>query len=168
MRKHFMFKVLFTLVIGLFLSVGAFAQQITVNGIVKDTTGEPVIGANVLVKGTTNGTITDFDGNFQLSANKGDIIVISFIGFTAQELPATAELMNVVLKDDSEMLSEVVVIGYGVARAAAPFPGVVAYHGIRALDKVVVTVKIDLRMAFARKSCNSVCCRTYSLVTLAI
>ena len=116
MRKHFMFKVLFTLVIGLFLSVGAFAQQITVNGIVKDTTGEPVIGANVLVKGTTNGTITDFDGNFQLSANKGDIIVISFIGFTAQELPAAAELMNVVLKDDSEMLSEVVVIGYGVAK----------------------------------------------------
>ena len=116
MRKHFMFKVLFTLVIGLFLSVGAFAQQIAVKGIVKDTTGEPVIGANVLVKGTTNGTITDFDGNFQLMANKGDIIVISFIGFTAQELPATAELMNVVLKDDSEMLSEVVVIGYGVAK----------------------------------------------------
>lgn len=116
MRKHFMFKVLFTLVIGLFLSVGAFAQQIAVKGIVKDTTGEPVIGANVLVKGTTNGTITDFDGNFQLSANKGDIIVISFIGFTAQELPATAELMNVVLKDDSEMLSEVVVIGYGTMK----------------------------------------------------
>ena len=116
MRKHFMFKVLLTLVVGLFLSVGAFAQQIAVKGIVKDTTGEPVIGANVLVKGTTNGTITDFDGNFQLSANKGDIIVISFIGFTAQELPATAELMNVVLKDDSEMLSEVVVIGYGVAK----------------------------------------------------
>ena len=116
MRKHFMFKVLLTLVVGLFLSVGAFAQQIAVKGIVKDTAGEPVIGANVSVKGTTNGTITDFDGNFQLSANKGDIIVISFIGFTAQELPATAELMNVVLKDDSEMLSEVVVIGYGVAK----------------------------------------------------
>ncbi len=113
MRKHFMFKVLLTLVVGLFLSVGAFAQQIAVKGIVKDTTGEPVIGANVLVKGTTNGTITDFDGNFQLMANQGDIIVISFIGYSAQELPATAELMNVVLKDDSEMLSEVVVIGYG-------------------------------------------------------
>ena len=116
MRKHFMFKVLLTLVVGLFLSVGAFAQQIAVKGIVKDTAGEPVIGANVLVKGTTNGTITDFDGNFQLMANQGDIIVISFIGYTAQELPATAELMNVVLKDDSEMLSEVVVIGYGVAK----------------------------------------------------
>ena len=116
MRKHFMFKVLLTLVVGLFLSVGAFAQQIAVKGIVKDTTGEPVIGANVLVKGTTNGTITDFDGNFQLMANQGDIIVISFIGYTAQELPATAELMNIVLKDDSELLSEVVVIGYGVAK----------------------------------------------------
>ena len=116
MRKHFMFKVLLTLVVGLFLSVGAFAQQIAIKGIVKDTTGEPVIGANVLVKGTTNGTITDFDGNFQLSANKGDIIVVSFIGYTTQELPATAELMNIILKDDTEMLSEVVVIGYGVAK----------------------------------------------------
>ena len=116
MRKHFMFKVLLTLVVGLFLSIGAFAQQITVKGVVKDTTGEPVTGANVVVKGTLNGVITDFDGNFQLSANKGDIIVISFIGFTAQELPATAELMNVVLKDDSEMLSEVVVIGYGTVK----------------------------------------------------
>ena len=111
-----MFKVLLTLVVGLFLSVGAFAQQIAIKGLVKDITGEPVIGANVLVKGTTNGTITDFDGNFQLSANKGDIIVISFIGFTTQELPATTDLMNVVLRDDTEMLSEVVVIGYGVAK----------------------------------------------------
>ena len=116
MRKHFMFKVLLTLVVGLFLSVGAFAQQIAVKGIVKDTTGEPVIGANVLVKGTTNGTITDFDGNFNLMANQSDIIVISFIGYATQELPATAELMNVILKDDAELLSEVVVIGYGVAK----------------------------------------------------
>ena len=100
-----MFKVLLTLVVGLFLSVGAFAQQIAIKGLVKDITGEPVIGANVLVKGTTNGTITDFDGNFQLSANKGDIIVISFIGFTTQELPATTDLMNVVLRDDTERLS---------------------------------------------------------------
>ena len=143
MRKHFMFKVLFTLVIGLFLSVGAFAQQITVNGIVKDTTGEPVIGANVLVKGTTNGTITDFDGNFQLMANKGDIIVISFIGFTAQELPATAELMNVVLKDDSEMLSEVVVIGYGTVKKN-DLTGSVATVKADQINKGVVTTPSDL------------------------
>ena len=108
-----MFKVLLTFVIGLFLSVGAFAQQIAVKGIVKDATGEPVIGANVVVKGTTNGTITDFEGNFQLNANKGDIISVSFIGYTSQELPATAEFMNIIMKDDSEMLNEVVVIGYG-------------------------------------------------------
>ena len=75
-----MFKVLLMLMVGCFLSIDAFAQQMTVKGLVKDTTGEPIIGANVVVKGTTNGTITDFDGNFQLNANKGDIIVISFIG----------------------------------------------------------------------------------------
>ncbi len=70
------------------MSIDAFAQQMTVKGLVKDTTGEPIIGANVVVKGTTNGTITDFDGNFLLNANKGDIIVISFIGYLTQELPA--------------------------------------------------------------------------------
>ena len=87
----------------------------TVKGLVKDTTGEPIIGANVVVKGTTNGTITDFDGNFLLNANKGDIIVISFIGYLTQELPAATSL-NVILKDDTETLEEVVVIGYGVAK----------------------------------------------------
>ena len=143
MRKHFMFKVLLTLVVGLFLSVGAFAQQITVKGIVKDTTGEPVIGANVLVKGTTNGTITDFDGNFQLMANQGDIIVISFIGYSPQELPATAELMNVVLKDDSEMLSEVVVIGYGTVKKN-DLTGSVATVKADQINKGVVTTPSDL------------------------
>ena len=138
MRKHFMFKVLLTLVVGLFLSVGAFAQQIAVKGIVKDTTGEPVIGANVLVKGTTNGTITDFDGNFQLMANQGDIIVISFIGYGAQELPATAELMNVVLKDDSEMLREVVVIGYGSVKKS-DLTGSVTAIKAEELNRGVVT-----------------------------
>ncbi len=115
MKRNFMFKVLLMFVVGLFLSLDAFAQQITVKGVVKDAIGEPIIGANVVVKGTTNGTITDFDGNFQLSANQGDMIVISFIGYVAQELPAAAS-MNVVLKDDTEALEEVVVIGYGVAR----------------------------------------------------
>ena len=87
-----MFKVLLMLIAGIFLSIDAFAQQITVKGIVKDTTGEPVIGANVVVKGTTTGTITDFDGNFQLSAKQGDIIVVSFIGYQPQELPVAAQM----------------------------------------------------------------------------
>lgn len=110
-----MFKVLLTMIVGLFLSVDAFAQQITVKGLVKDNTGEPIIGANVVVKGTTNGTITDFDGNFQLTANQGDVIVVSFIGYTTQELPAATN-MNIILKDDSEMLNEIVVVGYGRAK----------------------------------------------------
>lgn len=72
MKRNATFKVLLMFIVGLFLSVNTFAQQIVVKGIVKDTTGEPIIGANVIVKGTTNGTITDFDGNFLLNANKGD------------------------------------------------------------------------------------------------
>lgn len=70
MKRNATFKVLLMFIVGLFLSVNTFAQQIVVKGIVKDTTGEPIIGANVIVKGTTNGTITDFDGNFLLNANK--------------------------------------------------------------------------------------------------
>ena len=69
MKRNATFKVLLMFIVGLFLSVNTFAQQIVVKGIVKDTTGEPIIGANVIVKGTTNGTITDFDGNFLLNAN---------------------------------------------------------------------------------------------------
>lgn len=94
------------------LSVQVFAQGLTVKGVVKDNTGMGVIGANILVKGTTNGTITDFDGNFTLEAKKGDVIVISFIGYKTQELPA-ADTMNVTLQDDTEVLDDVVVIGYG-------------------------------------------------------
>ena len=97
---------------GIFLSMQAFAQGITVKGVVKDNTGMGVIGANILVKGTTNGTITDFDGNFTLEAKKGDVIVISFIGYKTQEVPAAATL-NVTLQDDAEVLDDVVVIGYG-------------------------------------------------------
>ena len=104
------------LVGGLMLALYASAQPLlTVRGTVKDTAGEPIIGANVVVQGTTNGTITDLDGHFQLDARTGDIIVISFIGYQSQELPA-APVMNVVLKDDTEVLDEVVVIGYGTVK----------------------------------------------------
>lgn len=92
MKRNATFKVLLMFIVGLFLSVNTFAQQI----VVKDTTGEPIIGANVIVKGTTNGTITDFDGNFLLNANKGDIIIISFIGYRSQEAQAAAS-MNIIL-----------------------------------------------------------------------
>lgn len=110
---------------GILLSVQAFAQSIIIRGNVKDNTGMGIIGANILVKGTTNGTITDFDGNFTLDAQKSDIIVISFIGYKTQELPA-APTMNVVLKDDSEVLEDVVVIGYGSVKKSDLSGSVVA------------------------------------------
>lgn len=110
---------------GILPSAQAFAQSITIRGNVKDNTGMGIIGANILVKGTTNGTITDFDGNFTLDAQKSDIIVISFIGYKTQELPA-APTMNVVLKDDSEVLEDVVVIGYGSVKKSDLSGSVVA------------------------------------------
>lgn len=112
MRRDYLFKVLLTLWAVWGISVGSFAQQITVNGVVQDTQSEPIIGANILVKGTANGTITDLDGNFQLTTDADAMLVISFIGYQTQELPAQP-VMNITLRDDSKQLEEVVVIGYG-------------------------------------------------------
>ena len=144
MKRNLMFKVLLMLVIGCFLSIDAFAQQITVKGLVKDTAGEPIIGANVVIKGTTNGTITDFDGNFQLNANKGDIIVISFIGYHPQEAQA-AFSMNIILKDDTELLDEVVVIGYGSVKKDDLSGSVVAIKA-EEMNKGAVTSPQELIM----------------------
>lgn len=144
MKRNLMFKVLLMLVIECFLSIDAFAQQITVKGLVKDTAGEPIIGANVVIKGTTNGTITDFDGNFQLNANKGDIIVISFIGYQPQEVQAAAS-MNIILKDDTELLDEVVVIGYGSVKKDDLSGSVVAIKA-EEMNKGAVTSPQELIM----------------------
>jgi iron complex outermembrane receptor protein len=107
-----MFRVLFTMVTGLLLSAEVLAQQLTISGIVKDDTGEPIIGASVAVKGTTNGTITGADGDFRLGAKKGDVIAVSFIGYESQEQPAATSMLFV-LKEDNKLLEDVVVIGYG-------------------------------------------------------
>lgn len=94
--------------------VQSVMQTGTVKGQVVDSTGEPVIGANVQVKGTTNGTITDIDGNFTLNNAKGTLVV-SFIGYKSQEIVVKGNETNlqIVLKEDTEMLDEVVVVGYG-------------------------------------------------------
>lgn len=98
----------------------AIAQQTgTCKGLVKDAMGESIIGASVVVKGTTNGTITDFDGNFTLDGvKKGDVIVISYVGYQTQEVKWNGNSLNVILKEDSKTLSEVVVVGYGVQKKA--------------------------------------------------
>jgi len=107
------YRTILTLLLGLFLSVGAYAQQTLVKGTVKDQTGEPVIGANVLIKGTSTGVITNPNGEFSVSGTKGDILVISYIGYITQEVPVTEKPMMIILKEDTELLEEVVVLGYG-------------------------------------------------------
>lgn len=95
----------------------AAQQTKSISGTIVDSNGIPVIGANVLVKGTTNGTITDIDGNFTLTVPAGAILQISFIGYNSQEVTVGEQTsFNVVLKEDTETLEEVVVVGYGVQK----------------------------------------------------
>ncbi|WP_375337982.1 SusC/RagA family TonB-linked outer membrane protein [Bacteroides sp. ET225] len=96
----------------------AFSQQLTVNGIVKDSNGEAVIGASVVVEGTTNGSITDLDGAFTLQNVPSNAnLSVSYIGYKTQVIPVNGKTtFNVVLQSDSELLDEVVVVGYGVQR----------------------------------------------------
>lgn len=94
-----------------------WAQQ-TIKGTVIGTDDEPIIGANILEKGSTNGTVTDFDGNFTLSVKKGATLVISYIGYLTQEVQATPN-MNIVLKEDSKTLDELIVVGYGVQKKSS-------------------------------------------------
>lgn len=106
--------------ISLFLNIqllNAQNQKINVTGVVKDATGETVIGASILEKGTTNGTITDIEGKFSLSVSPKSSLEVSYIGYAPQEIPVSGKTsFNITLKEDSEMLDEVVVVGYGSMR----------------------------------------------------
>lgn len=99
-------------------AIESILQQKTINGKVLDATGEPIIGANVLVKGTTNGTITDIDGNFTLNVPTECVLQISYIGFNTQEIKVTSTTNDITvnLKEDSKTLEEVVVVGYGTQK----------------------------------------------------
>ncbi|WP_418796593.1 SusC/RagA family TonB-linked outer membrane protein [Phocaeicola plebeius] len=101
-------------------TLNAVAQQLNVTGNVKDALDEYIIGASVLVKGTTNGTITDIDGNFSVSGvEKGSVLEISYIGYVSQSITINDEKpLLIILKEDSETLEEVVVVGYGVQKKA--------------------------------------------------
>ena len=119
-------------------NVNAVQQNSVAKGNVKDAAGEPVIGASVVVKGTTNGTITDFDGNFELSGvSKGAILEVSFVGFATQTITFNGQAINVVMKEDNEMLDELVVVGYGVQKKAN-LTGSVASINAEALESRAV------------------------------
>ncbi len=104
----------FVLFMALFLMNVSWAfAQLTVTGRVQSKSGEPLIGVNVVEKGTTNGTVTDLDGNYSLRTEKGKTLVFSYIGFLTQENVVKGARMNITLLEDTETLDEVVVIGYG-------------------------------------------------------
>ncbi len=110
-------RLITTLLVLLTIGVQAFAQS-AVSGKVTDEAGEPCVGANVLIKGTTTGTMTDLDGNYSLTdVRKGAILVFSSIGYTSQEVRlGSSSVVNVVLKSDADFLNEVVIVGYGTAK----------------------------------------------------
>ncbi len=96
---------------------GVQQQQKTITGKVTDTNGEPIIGANIIEVGTTNGTVTDIDGNFSLQVEDDAILHISYIGYLEQDINTTGKTsVNVVLQEDTKTLEELVVIGYGSVR----------------------------------------------------
>lgn len=98
----------------LLMPLGLLAQDIKVQGVVKDETGETVIGASVMQKGTTNGAVTDIDGNFSLTVPSKATLVVSYIGFTTQEIAVGGRTqLEITLKEDDQTLNEVVVVGYG-------------------------------------------------------
>ena len=111
---HYLQRILI-MVCGLLLSATVMAQTMTVKGNVKDKTGEGIIGASILEEGTTNGTVTDFDGNFELNVDSNSKLIISYVGCKSKTVTPKS-FIELVLEEDTELLDEVVVIGYGVQK----------------------------------------------------
>ncbi len=97
------------------LMVSSLPLLADISGLVLDETGEPVIGASILIEGTTTGTITDLDGNFTIGADEGQMLVISYMGYATQTVAAKSNL-KVTLLPDTKVIDEVVVIGYGASK----------------------------------------------------
>lgn len=96
---------------------GTPAETVTLTGKITDSSGEPVIGANIMLKGTSVGTISDVDGRFSLTGvERGSVLVISYIGYKDQEVVAERNNLSVVLEEDAALLDEVVVVGYGTMK----------------------------------------------------
>mgnify|MGYP003590967033 FL=1 len=113
---HFVRR-LVPMLIGLLVITNVFAQKPNVTGVVVDVKDETVIGATILVKGTKVGTVTDYDGKFSIQAQTGDVLVVSYVGMTTQEIPVeTSKPLKIVLTDNTKALDEVVVIGYGAVK----------------------------------------------------
>lgn len=133
--------ILITLITVLFNSLyimAAIEQNIEVKGQVVDTNGDPIIGANILVKGTNNGVISDIDGNFNLSTNHGATLQVSFIGYKSKEVEVSTSYLKVILENDTKILDEIVVVGYGVQKKEN-LTGAIATVGAKELEDRPVT-----------------------------
>lgn len=150
MKSTKFFKPLGLVMLLCLIPLWAFSQSVVIRGIVKDARGETVIGASVLEKGTTNGTITDFDGNFELQVDSKSTLVISFVGFKTQEIPVNGKTsFNIELKEDTEVLNEVVVIGYGSARKSDVTGSIASVGGdkLREVPATNITYALQNRVA---------------------
>src|SRR5690554_3382706 len=124
---------LITILSGLLMVLSVSAQTgttINVRGTITDVAGEPIIGANILIQGTSSGTVTDFDGNFLLQAPANGALEVSYIGYQPQTVSINNRTtINIVLDEDTELLEELVVIGYGSVRKDDATGSVVAEIG---------------------------------------
>ena len=134
-----LFKPVWLIIIFCFIPISIFAQNITVKGIVKDASGEPIIGASIVQKGTTNGNITDIDGIFSLNVPSNSIITVSFVGYKKQDVQVSGKKqLTIVLREDTEILDEVVVVGYGQMKRSDLTGSVVSVSDV-AIKKSVPT-----------------------------
>lgn len=144
MMKQVKFRIqlrVLSLLLGMFLSVAAFAQGNAVSGQVKDAAGEPVIGATVRIDGQSGGTITDFDGNFSIEAPAGATLVISYIGYQDVRITAAPDMVVTMQEDAAQALNEVVVIGYGAVKKSDLTGSVTALRPDGKNKGVVVTAQ---------------------------
>ena len=156
MMKQVNFRIplrMMVVLFGLVLSIGAYAQ-ITVKGHVKDSAGEPIIGATIRVAGQQGGAVSDFDGNFSLKAPEGATLNITYIGYQPANVKAAANVV-VVLKDDAQVLENVVVIGYGVARKTDLTGSVIAIKPDEKNHGMVTTAQDMLQGKVAGVNINS-------------
>ncbi|MFC4673336.1 SusC/RagA family TonB-linked outer membrane protein [Dysgonomonas termitidis] len=150
MRNARIFKSLRLLFLFFLIPALAFSQNISVNGVVKDIAGEPIIGVSVVESGTTNGTITDTDGKFSISVSPQGKLTFSFIGFVMQTVNVSGRnRIDVVLEEDNKMLEEVVVIGYGTQRKEAVTGSVASMRGdiVREVAATNVSTALQGRIA---------------------
>lgn len=148
--KDFGFSKRLGLFLLLIIPMYVFSQSLTVRGTVTDSNKDPLIGVNVVEKGTTNGTVTDIDGNFTLNVPQDATLVISYVGFTSQEVPVNRQaIINIILREDTELLEEVVVVGYGTQRKEAVTGSVASMRGddVREVASSNITQALQGRIA---------------------